>query len=218
MNKGLMFSGGALLGSVVGFIIGYRKAFKDFEEGMENSEPPKHIPEEYLREHFENSLNDAEDDEKEITSREDLDKIKEKLTSNWNGTTNYAAAYDLSRNEDSELGGSELHNEEALGGMDEETANFLKEREGKAPKIISETAASGLPAGIDHQCMFYWQYDDTLTTEDDEEIEDVERFLGDALTKYGFSDNEEKTIYVINYELGTVYEIEKIEKAFHTDN
>lgn len=217
MNKGLIFAGGTLLGAITGFFIGYIKAGKDFKQGVDEIHS-NDIPEKYIRQHIDEG-NDESEETNELRDRKELDKIKKKLTDNWTQTTNYAAAYNPSKeNKNSEDDKSDIQDEETLGGMDEETTNFLKEREGREPKIISETAASGLPAGIDHQCLFYWQYDDTLTTEDDEEIEDVERFLGDALTKYGFSENEEKTIYVINYELGTVYEIEKIERAFHAEN
>lgn len=216
MNRGLIFASGALLGSAVGFFIGYKKAYRNMQKNTGTDlYDSENIPGKYLRE---TSENNEEKTDKESRNREELDSIKEKLTDNWSRTTNYAAAYDLkaepeARGDDDE--GEELEN--MLGNMDEETMAYLAEREGREPKIISETALGELPPGIDHQCLFYWQYDDTLTTEDDEVIEDVERFIGDSLIKYGFSDDDEKIIFVINYELGTVYEIQKYEKAFHTD-
>ena len=58
--------------------------------------------------------------------------------------------------------------------------------------------------------MTYYTEDDLLVTEENEVIEDVQRLIGDALTKYDFAKNDEKVIFVQNFELNTVYEIEKV--------
>lgn len=84
------------------------------------------------------------------------------------------------------------------------------------PKIISEEAYEELPAHIDKQVLYLYAYDEILVSEDndDEPIEEPERLLGDALTKYDFISNEERIIYVMNYAQDTCYEIQKIDASW----
>lgn len=215
MNKGLIFIGGSVIGGIIGFCIGYMKAAKDvnnlFDESYSDN---KYIPNEYLRGE---ESDDNEDTSEERLDRENLESIKEKLTDNWSRTTHYAAAYDMQNDKDDVSEEIDVL-EDDPEGIDTETEEYLRKMKSKAPKIISAEAAGELPPGIDQQCLIYWQYDDTVTTEEKEEILDPERFLGNALTEYGFSDNDEKIIFVINYDLGTLYEVQKFERAFSVEN
>lgn len=84
----------------------------------------------------------------------------------------------------------------------------------KKPRLIKEEEFGEL-AGIEKQTLKYWTYDDTLTTEENEELKDQEFYVGDCLTKYGFKDNdEEREIFVRNGRLGTDYNIVKFDSSF----
>lgn len=85
---------------------------------------------------------------------------------------------------------------------------------GKKPKLIKiEDFTSGCEYH-DKVTLYYYIEDDILATEEEEMIDDRERLVGDCLTKYGFVDNDEKTIYVRNTALSTDYEIVKVWSAF----
>lgn len=84
----------------------------------------------------------------------------------------------------------------------------------KKPRLIKEEEFGEL-AGIEKQTLKYWTYDDTLTTEENEELKDQEFYVGDCLTKYGFKDNdEEREIFVRNGRLGADYDIVKFDSSF----
>lgn len=84
----------------------------------------------------------------------------------------------------------------------------------KKPRLIKEEEFGEL-AGIEKQTLKYWTYDDTLTTEENEELKDQEFYVGDCLTKYGFKDNdEEREIFVRNGRLGTDFDIVKFDSSF----
>ena len=103
----------------------------------------------------------------------------------------------------------------------EEEPDFVEEPEVneeikkyKKPRLIKEEEFGEL-AGIEKQTLKYWTYDDTLTTEENEELKDQEFYVGDCLTKYGFKDNdEEREIFVRNGRLGTDYDIVKFDSSF----
>lgn len=82
----------------------------------------------------------------------------------------------------------------------------------RPPRLISVEDAGELPSYIDHQLLFYYTYDDSIADEDGNVEENPELLLGDCLTKYGFvdDDNEEERIFVMNYELDTCYEVQKL--------
>ncbi len=69
----------------------------------------------------------------------------------------------------------------------------------------------------DKVTLYYYTEDNILTTEDEEIVDDVEAYIGDALTKYGFKDNDEKVIYVRNINRGTDYEVAKVFGSFEED-
>ena len=62
--------------------------------------------------------------------------------------------------------------------------------------------------------LFYYAGDDVLATEEDEEITDISRTVGNALDKYGFRTNGERVIYVRNPNFATDYEIQKVNGFF----
>ena len=103
--------------------------------------------------------------------------------------------------------------EEETDGTEEIIAEYEKNKNQK-PKIISVDEYGSLPPGTGTETLFLYTYDDTITDENDEEIVDYERLLGDCLDQYDFFDSDERVIFVMNYELSTCYEISKIEGAW----
>lgn len=67
----------------------------------------------------------------------------------------------------------------------------------------------------DKVTLYYYTEDQILATEDEEELDDPEAYLGDALTKTGFDSNDSEALYVRNYSRGTDYEIGKVFGAFN---
>jgi hypothetical protein len=81
---------------------------------------------------------------------------------------------------------------------------------GKPPKIISEADFWNKYPQYDAQTLMYYTEDDVLATEEDEEIFDVGMTVGDALERYGFMDNDESEIFVVNHRIGCRFQIQKV--------
>lgn len=82
---------------------------------------------------------------------------------------------------------------------------------GRKPRIISADTMGDLDGTWDNKTLFYYAYNDVLTTEDGEVIDDIGLTVGDSLDKYGFSDDpNQREIIVQNFDFSTVYEIEKV--------
>lgn len=97
---------------------------------------------------------------------------------------------------------------------EEEAFEFHQKNKNKPPKIISAEAYSNLPAHIEQGVLYFYSLDEVLADENEEYIEEPEMLIGDALTKYGFIDNDESLIFVMNYATDTCYEIQKIEASW----
>ena len=185
--------------------------------------------------------------DKGVLSRQQRDDIRKKLEKNYEGTTSYARAYvgkDTVDDIEEELAEQE-HPEDDEPEIDESYADpreqehegdisttlpesskeadvdeFFKEhqkKKGRKPRIISVEEAANLPEYIESQTLFYYATNEVMTDEDEEVIEDPKRLIGDALTKYGFADNDEQRIFVMNYQLDTCYEIAKILGSYEVD-
>ena len=92
--------------------------------------------------------------------------------------------------------------------------DLMKKKEStRKPRIISFDESEGLDDSWDKKLLYYYVYDDTLMTEDDEDLlegEIRELTVGDCLEKYGFTYNKEAVIFVQNFKFSTVYEVEKV--------
>lgn len=93
--------------------------------------------------------------------------------------------------------------------------DFEKEKKiGHGPKII-KASEYGEDPKLDCKQLIYYTDDETLATEEDEIVDDISGLIGDALTKYGFiNNNEEDSIYVRNECRGTDYEIIKVHGSY----
>lgn len=97
---------------------------------------------------------------------------------------------------------------------EEDVTNEHQKNMNKPPKIISAEAYSNLPPHIEQETLYLYAYDETLTDENDEPIDEPSVLVGDSLTKYNFIDSDEPVIFVMNYALDTCYEIQKIEASW----
>lgn len=97
---------------------------------------------------------------------------------------------------------------------EEQAFDEHQKNKNKQPKIISAEAYSNLPASIDQEVLYFYASDETLCDDNEEPVEEPERLIGDALTKYGFIDNDERIIFVMNYSLDTCYEIQKVDASW----
>lgn len=103
--------------------------------------------------------------------------------------------------------------EEEAKRLYEEGKRESKERaanRSKPPKIISEADFWNKYPQYDAQTLMYYTEDDVLATEEDEEIFDVGMTIGDALERYGFMDNDESEIFVVNHRIGCRFQIQKV--------
>lgn len=84
----------------------------------------------------------------------------------------------------------------------------------KPPRIISAEDYSNLPSHIEQEVLYFYVYDEQLCDDEEVPVEEPERLIGDALTKYNFVDSEERVIFVMNYALETCYEIQKLDLSW----
>ena len=170
--------------------------------------------------------NGMSEEEAEGMMTNDPDSIKEKLTRNYEQTTNYAKMYKGSKGKSGyyELTDEEKEqlNAEAESPTEDDSMEAQAERAteehaanmDRPPKLISEDALGELPGYIDHKVLFFYKLDDILTDEEDNVIDDPDYLLGDCLDKYNFRESEETIIFVRNFALDTVYEVQKVDAAF----
>lgn len=82
------------------------------------------------------------------------------------------------------------------------------------PEEMTESAIGDLPPFFDSQILQFYT-EDLVVAEGDSEIIDYERLLGNCLEAGDFTINDDRTImFVVNYELETIYEIQKVFGAF----
>ena len=97
---------------------------------------------------------------------------------------------------------------------EEEAFEEHQKNKNRPPKIISAEAYGELPAHIDKEVLYFFAHDEMLTDDNEEPVEEPERLVGDALTKYGFNESDEMIIFVMNYNLDTCYEIQKLDSSW----
>lgn len=97
---------------------------------------------------------------------------------------------------------------------EEEAFENHQKNKDKPPKIISAETYSELPASIDQNVLYFYIYDEVLCDDNEEEVEEPEVLIGDALTKYDFIDSNERIIFVMNYAQNTCYEIQKVDASW----
>ncbi len=97
---------------------------------------------------------------------------------------------------------------------EEEAFEEHQKNKNRPPKIISAEAYGELPAHIDKEVLYFFAQDEMLTDDNEEPVEEPERLVGDSLTRYGFNESNEMIIFVMNYNLDTCYEIQKLDSSW----
>lgn len=72
-------------------------------------------------------------------------------------------------------------------------------------------------ANYEKQALLWYQFDEVLADEDEEEVADTYRLIGNVLETSGFIDNDVDAIYIRNDKTMVDYEITKIYEAFRPE-
>ena len=99
-------------------------------------------------------------------------------------------------------------------GLEEE--EFMKSHKNDAPRLIKVSQVGELD-WFDMSTLLYYEGDNTLVIEDSEDVipeDEVRNYVGDCLTKYGFTINDETIIYVRNFQREVDYEVIKIHESY----
>lgn len=231
----LIFLAGLLTGGCAG-VFGsrfyFKKKYEKFaEEEIEKVREYYHSREQYVdKAKRENVTDEVESGYTEETredgtlSPEKRAEIKEKLRKNreWaeKNTTNYATMYEERHGVDPADYESPSDSDD-LVSEDEKAFNRHQEDKDREPEIISIEEAGNLPPGVDTATLFFYTYDETLTDEDDEVIEDPYLLLGKDIWEgicneevYTSDPEENSMVIVMNYAHDTCYEVQIVEESF----
>jgi len=85
----------------------------------------------------------------------------------------------------------------------------------KDPRLISEDKFDE-DDDYEKETLYYYNEDDVLTDENENEVDNELYLIGDAMDKYDFRNSEERIIHVRNYELQTDYEVVKVFAPFRS--
>lgn len=202
MKNVLYFVGGLIIGAAAGLFTGkyyFEKKYEDIaDKKISDMEEYYGRTDEYARQSDDISEENDEEVSEERPERPRKSSKKERVdyTQYFNDEDEDEIAESVQRNEELEK----------------------IRKSGKPPKIVSYEDSCDLPEEYERETLIFYYYDNTLTDEDDNVIDDPRELLGDALTKYGFSDTEdEDEIYVVNYQLEKVYEIQKMYDNYTLD-
>ncbi len=233
-NKNIIFFvGGTIIGALGGFFgakMHYEKVYQQYAD--ETIAEMKEVlygaakDEEEYDEEEEESINPVK------WTKEKEKEVHERLERNRQGT-NYAAIYGkmkhkenfermMKENEETERwvrenpespedDDSEAEDPEPEINPQHETSKIRK------PHLISADKAAELPDGVDMVELQYYDFDDILADGETEEriaYDEIDKLLGDCLTKYGFVNSDEPVIYVMNEELDTCYEVVRVAAAY----
>lgn len=168
-------------------------------------------------------FDEDEDDYGPLTPEEAAD-IKERLRRNNRETVNYAKMYQ-NKPLSERLEPLKEAVDEAFAAVEEEEQETLEDRvneeheknKGRKPRIISVEKLGEIDPHYEEETLFFYMYDETITTDEDEEVEEPERLLGECLDQYGFRSNDETVIFVQNFALSKIYEVQKVMASFHEE-
>lgn len=164
----------------------------------------------------------SEEEAEGMTEKSDGESIKEKLTRNYEQTTNYARIYREKHggdfDEDAAAENEHPTEDESMEAQAEAATAEHQANMNRPPALISEDSLGDLPGYIDQKVLFFYREDGVLTDEEDNAIDDPDYLLGTCLDKYDFRGSDERTIFVRNFAMDTVYEIQKVDAAFYDED
>lgn len=229
-----IFVGGAIAGAIGGVLgtMGYFK--KKYEKialdqitEIEEYYSDK-ISKNYIRED-DAEINPVDDGdvsntgrENGVLSEEERSAIKEKLLDNYARTSNNATNYSqisterfIAKREEAENEAPDDEDEPVTMTPEEIADDEHKKNFNKPPRILSLDEYSNLPSYIDTQTLYYYFDNMVVTDDNDEVVDDYERLVGDCLDKGDFiNSQDEMMLFVMNYQLDTAYEIQKVMAAY----
>ena len=237
------FGIGAAIGSLVGYLIATKKAEKDFWDNNANDEDEEdtnEISSDGINEEYKKDRNYINGESKKY---ETPPEIKEKLLKNWevpsfNVSDKEAAEHMHPVDSDEDYGESgdvyekDDENEENEYTNDPENMtdeeyeeememieakNAYEERQknkDKEPEIIFPDNLGAVPPSFDEEEWIFWAEDDVITDENEEEIKDYQRFIGNLMNTDNFKESDEDELYVISYEYECVYHIVKYFRSY----
>lgn len=239
----MIFFGGMVSGAAAGVLAVrtyYKKKYEKDHAALEEyyRGVDKYARQDHDEEEEDDGINSPETRPGGRMSPEERREIKEKLNRNWEGTTNYAGMYRVKDGHTEQKLAEAQHPLDPEEGYcteseehvnDDDSCSDFKERvetpeeeafedhqknKNRLPKIISAEAYGELPAHIDKEVLYFFAQDEMLTDDNEEPVEEPERLVGDSLTKYGFNESDEMIIFVMNYNLDTCYEIQKLDSSW----
>lgn len=222
IKMALSFVAGLAVGGGITYYIVKKKFDKDVQDLMDYY---KNIDKYRRVEHEEEKSYDEAEERPPVMSKEERDEMRriqrenrelDKEKVNYSGMYKAKDGYTencLSEGEYPKEDDEEPEDDAVISPEQQAHEEHQRDRN-KAPRIISAEDAADLGSYYDHQVLYFYALDETLATEDGEVLDNVEYFVGDALTKYNFIDNDEKEIFVVNYAMVTCYEISKVNGAY----
>lgn len=163
-------------------------------------------------------------DKKEEDVEYDLAEIKEKLRNGKAKVTDYTKMYSASDlvdakndEEDTTEDEEDVEEEDEIQEQERSAANIFEslKKSTRAPRIVKEEQVDEAHEGWDVSSLFLYS-NGVVTDEEDHVIdgEELDKMVGECLTKYDFINSNEKTIYIKCYAMETFYEITKFDKPF----
>ena len=126
---------------------------------------------------------------------------------------------ELEHPEDDEPYSDEEDRDETLGFIDHELNGASREAiaTDKEPYEIDPSDFELTCSNYEKQALVYYQFDEILADEDENEVLDVSRLVGNVLESSGFTDNDVDCLYVRNDKIMVDFEITKLYEAFGSD-
>lgn len=106
---------------------------------------------------------------------------------------------------------------ESTPELDREAFERRNRDKRKQPRLITDQAFAELDQSIEKAVLLYYTENGVICDENDIPLEDPERFVGNCLDKYSFGSSDEKLVFIMNYELDTCYEVQKIQGFYEED-
>lgn len=206
-----------LTGLVVGAGIGVITSKKYFENKYEKALEKKKkelenyygYVDEYTKENITEVGKETNNKEESgILPTEERNRIKQEMKKK-RQHVDYHSMYQNNSSDDNENDMEEVEKSEEEEWMEE----HLRERN-LPPKIISEKALGDIPEYYQSETLYLYTYNDVITDDEGNVIDEPHHLLGDCLDRFDFYDSNEKVIYIQNYEHITIYEVQKIVAAF----
>lgn len=200
--KNYIWFGLGLLTGTAGGVLGSMKYFKkkyseEAEQRISEMEDYSHWTKAYARTSEDEDTEEVDHEERQKMMKEqrDMEPVKK---------VDYVSMYPNLNKE----------TEEEEETPEKKTHEEHQKNKNRPPRIISAEESGNLDPHYEYETLVFYAYDEVLVDENDCVIEDPRHLVGDSLEKYDFINSDEEIIFVLNYELTTCYEINKVQAAF----